>query len=246
MVITDFNVWDSKTYSFFVEDDLCEVTINKKKEHAYTYSCRINYEINTPLNARRRQHDRKNWQLGILFSIGIIAFALIAAGYFYLHPSAEKVRRERQLLTLRVGAEQEVQLLFDTTASAWYHTYNSWGIDQKLLLYWPVDTVTPAGWPLEAGDVFVAYRSKEIPGLFFIDLQQPSPSLTEKYRTNTAQRLKELYPLLSTAQVGCLLDVAVHNGGPRGLFLLSQLSKETKELLPVMRYCLIPVDALRQ
>jgi Fas apoptotic inhibitory molecule (FAIM1) len=245
VVITDFSVWDSKMYTFFVEDDLCEVAINKKKEGSYTYSCRINYEINTPLNAQRKQHARQNWRLGLLFATAVISFAVIVAVYFFLHPSAEKLRRERLLVSMGQGVEQEVQLLFDTTVSDWYHTYASWGRDGVLRLAWSADTLTPAGWKLEPGDVFIGYRSKEVPRLFYIDLQQPAPSLMEKYRRQTVQKLRQQYPSLSPDQIDCLLNAATGSAGARGLFLLGRLSGETAELLPVLNYCNIPTAHLR-
>ena len=244
VVITDFNVWDSKTYSFFVEDDLCEVAISKKKEHTYTYSCRLNYEADTPLNAQRRQLARQNWRLGLLFAVVIISFACIAAGYFYLNPSVEKVRREKRLLSMRLGAEQEVQLLFDEAASTWYHTYSSWGRNRKLVLSWPADTLTPAGWKLAQGDAFIAYRSKEMPALFYVDLQQPAPSLMEKYRRTITEALRQHYPMLSVVDIQCLLEAADRSAGPRGLYLLSQLSGDTAALAPLLRYCGIPAEAL--
>ena len=245
VVITDFSVWDSKTYTFFVEDDLCEVTISKKKEHTYTYNCRINYEINTPLNAQRKQHARQDWRLGLFFATAIISFAVLVAAYFFLHPSAEKLRRERLLVSMGQGVEQEVQLLFDTKASDWYHTYASWGRERVLRLDWSTDTLTAAGWKLEPGDVFIGYRSKEVPWLFYIDLRQPAPSLMEKYRRQTGQKLRQQYSFLSPDQINCLLNAADSSAGARGLFLLGRLSGETAELLPVLNYCNIPTAHLR-
>lgn len=244
VVITDFGVWDSRTYTFFVEDDLCEVVISKKKEHTYTYSCQINYEANTPLNAQRKQHARQNWRLGFLFAAAIICFAVIVAAYFFLHPSAEKLQREKYLLSMRQGVAQEVQLLYDTTTSTWYHTYASWGKNRRLELRWPADTLTPAGWQLAAGDTFTGYRSKEIPGLFYIDLQQPAPSLIKKYRNRTGGKLQQQYPSLSPDQLECLLNAAIRSAEARGLFLLYQLSGETAELLPILHYCNVAADDL--
>ena len=112
------------------------------------------------------------------------------------------------------------------------------------MLSWPADTLTPAGWKLAQGDAFIAYRSKELPALFYVDLQQPAPSLMKKYRIITTEVLRQHYPMLSVVDIQCLLDAADRSAGPRGLYLLSQLSGETVALAPVLSYCNIPPGAL--
>ena len=45
----DFRVLKSKEYSFFIDDELCELTIEKKGDHFF-YSFEFNRKADTPLN----------------------------------------------------------------------------------------------------------------------------------------------------------------------------------------------------
>lgn len=62
VVAIDFNVGDSRTYSLFLDDELCEVSIDPAgpgarpgAPTAFDYTCRINTEVKTPLNEQRRR-----------------------------------------------------------------------------------------------------------------------------------------------------------------------------------------------
>lgn len=55
IVQIDFDVRESKTYSMFLDQELCEVSIDHTGDDQYDYSCRINHEAETPLNQRRKE-----------------------------------------------------------------------------------------------------------------------------------------------------------------------------------------------
>jgi hypothetical protein len=54
VVAIDFSVKESKTYSLFLDQQLCEVSIDHTGGNNFTYDCRINYEVETPLNLQRK------------------------------------------------------------------------------------------------------------------------------------------------------------------------------------------------
>ena len=54
IVQIDFGVSESKTYSVFLDHELCEVSIDHTGGDSYDYSCRINHEVETPLNQLRK------------------------------------------------------------------------------------------------------------------------------------------------------------------------------------------------
>lgn len=54
VVAIDFSVKESKTYSLYLDQQLCEVSIDHTGENNFTYDCRINYEVETPLNLQRK------------------------------------------------------------------------------------------------------------------------------------------------------------------------------------------------
>jgi hypothetical protein len=59
VIVIDFYVHDSKKYTFFIGDELCEVTI-ERKGNSYYYSMEINTQADTPRNRRRKVIDRKD------------------------------------------------------------------------------------------------------------------------------------------------------------------------------------------
>ena len=56
VVQIDFGVRESRTYSVFLDHELCEVSIDHTGGNSYDYSCRINHEVQTPLNKLRKSH----------------------------------------------------------------------------------------------------------------------------------------------------------------------------------------------
>ena len=54
----DFGVRDSKTYSFFIEDEFCEVHLERKGDEMY-YFFEINKKVDTPRNRDRKKLNRK-------------------------------------------------------------------------------------------------------------------------------------------------------------------------------------------
>lgn len=56
VVQIDFEVRESRTYSVFLDQELCEVSIDHTGGDQYDYTCRINHEAKTPLNQLRKSH----------------------------------------------------------------------------------------------------------------------------------------------------------------------------------------------
>jgi hypothetical protein len=71
--VIDFSVTEEKTYSFFIEDEFCELSM-RKEEHHWSYDFLINTEIQTPANIIRRKREVRYMIYGIAF---LILFAII-------------------------------------------------------------------------------------------------------------------------------------------------------------------------
>lgn len=74
VILIDFNVLESKLYSFYLGEELCELEIKKEAKH-FSYSLKPNRTADTPLNHKRRSHEKKN-KLKIAF-VGFIMFLLV-------------------------------------------------------------------------------------------------------------------------------------------------------------------------
>ncbi len=54
IVKIDFSVLEPKTFSFFVEDELCHLAIEGDKQSGFTYKFHIDTEVDTPVNRDRK------------------------------------------------------------------------------------------------------------------------------------------------------------------------------------------------
>lgn len=79
VIQVDFAVKESKTYSFFIEDELCELAVYKENGD-FSYSFTTNKKVDTPLNRQRKALNRKN----LKYVLGSVAgLVLVIAGVTY-------------------------------------------------------------------------------------------------------------------------------------------------------------------
>jgi len=89
VVLVDFNVQDSKAYSFFIEEELCELKLDRQGEN-FAYSCHINTDADTPKNRWRKSHiqteknyaQRAWWITGSIFVLLILLSIFLKNNFF--------------------------------------------------------------------------------------------------------------------------------------------------------------------
>lgn len=57
ILLVDFLVKKPKTYSFFINEEFCEVKLHKEEDDKFTYEFRINKRVDTPLNKKRSARE---------------------------------------------------------------------------------------------------------------------------------------------------------------------------------------------
>jgi tRNA A-37 threonylcarbamoyl transferase component Bud32 len=80
VIAIDFSVKESKTYSLFLDQELCELTIDHTGNDNYEYNCRINHDAATPLNEKRRQYreeEAKTERLRLIAAASVAAVMLV-------------------------------------------------------------------------------------------------------------------------------------------------------------------------
>lgn len=80
VVAIDFDVQESKTYSIFLDQELCEVSIDHTGANAFTYDCRINREVETPLNQQRnkyRKDEERSEKMRLIAAASVVVLVLI-------------------------------------------------------------------------------------------------------------------------------------------------------------------------
>lgn len=79
VVAIDFSVKESKTYSLYLDHQLCEVSIDHTGGNNFTYDCRINYEIETPLNLQRkaqREQEKRSEKIRLIAAAAVVLVVL--------------------------------------------------------------------------------------------------------------------------------------------------------------------------
>src|SRR5688500_4433792 len=79
-VVSAFSVLASKNYSFFINEELCDIAI-EEKDGKFSYGFTIDQVTDTPRNRGRRKMIRTQTQYSLIFFIGFI-LAIIFVVWF--------------------------------------------------------------------------------------------------------------------------------------------------------------------
>lgn len=71
IVQVDFAVKEPTSYSFFIEDELCEIKIFRE-EKGFSYAFEVNKKVDTPRNRLRKQDERRNKRYMVFFLVGLV------------------------------------------------------------------------------------------------------------------------------------------------------------------------------
>ncbi|MEP6647845.1 MAG: hypothetical protein ABJC12_12220 [Saprospiraceae bacterium] len=83
IVVIDFHVLTNKKYSFFIEEELCDVAI-EEKEGKFSYGFSIDQVTDTPRNRGRKKMDREESGKALLMAAGFFAIVGLAV-FLILH-----------------------------------------------------------------------------------------------------------------------------------------------------------------
>jgi hypothetical protein len=86
VVVIDFSVRASKNYSFFINEELCDIAV-EENEGKFSYGFKIDQITDTPRNRGRRKMIRTQIRQSLLFGAAFI-FLLILAVFLLLHFNA--------------------------------------------------------------------------------------------------------------------------------------------------------------
>ena len=67
----DFNVLQNKKYSFFINDELCDIHVERPKNQ-FAYGFEIDQKTHTPRNVNRKKQERKDLINSLIFILFIL------------------------------------------------------------------------------------------------------------------------------------------------------------------------------
>jgi hypothetical protein len=217
IVTIDFRVFESKKYTFFIEDELCEIRLERRGEEMY-YFFEIDKKTDTPLNRERRQIERKYLRQSLL---AMAAFAVVVAAFIiwmnYLKnqsvPADEQLaRHSRQTVgkvLIREGTPQP--------EISYHFVANNQGFSAKPSLQSKPIILLNNGMPLETGDEFLVNYVPSNPGISHIDFNKPTERQLDIYRQRAIAKHAQLHPSEAPSLVDCMVKIAYDLQGIAGL-----------------------------
>lgn len=204
----DFSVKDSKMYSFFIEDELCEVILDKQNG-VFSYEFRVNKKVDTPRNRDRRQAEGQTRKYMGFLAGGLILVLLIAfVGLRWFGQAQEAKRMASSSIVSRYSKANMQRLAAEgkRTVARLHLTqadnpgerkisYVLLGLDSLMeqgdfRVENTAQILLPNGFPFTEGDEFEAVYLPAEPQVHRVDFFYPARSTTTTYirLANQAER----------------------------------------------------------
>lgn len=197
IVQVDFSVKESRTYSFFVEDELCEVSVVQEKQ-GYSYDFQVNKKVDTPRNRLRKDDERRTRKYMAILVVGLIA---VITGLFLGLRWWSRHQKETPLagtsLTSQITPENGRRLAADgrtavaqfviaytSTQRQVYYGFITAGNDRISGRFSVRDTgqiILPNGFPLRDSDAFSVRYLPSDPNIHRVDFERPTAQTIAGY-----------------------------------------------------------------
>ena len=215
ILLIDFNILGDKTYSFFIDEQLCEIVIELIKGQFY-YSFEINKKADTPRNNLRRKIERRHLLQGLMF-FGVVLILGISFSLLLLNWNNKRSYEKLQSGIHQHGLESVAKILKVSSSEIKYfyivngQSYSSEsGLEEQSVL------VSENGMPIQEGDEFVLTYVSTNPKVSEIDYSRPTPEQIDKYRSMTIDKHLQLNPQKDLKQAACMVDIAYEIKGIKG------------------------------
>ena len=230
VVQIDFSVRDSKRYSFFIEDELCEVDIVKEPDQRFSYDFHVNKTVDTPRNRVRRADERmirRHLALfvgGVVMFLAVVFFGLrwygqqqreksIAAGSMVSDFSEETLQRLSREGKTTFAQLYIVQEALQRRVFYGFTTADSTAVSGKFNVPAQGAVLLPNGFPLQDRDAFSATYLPTSPQIHRVDYFQPTQSTVMAYARRAMEAEQIAHPEASPARCACLAQVTLEQRG---------------------------------
>jgi hypothetical protein len=232
VVQIDFSVKETRAYSFFIEEELCEVRLVKERDERFSYEFVVNKKVDTPLNRVRRADERRTRRQMLLLIVGLATVvglaALVLRNYgqrqqaermaetsLFSSLSAENAQRLQsegrtataRLLMVHKGAARRVLYAFRTA--------DSLQINGQFIAPDTGLVLLPTGFPLSEGDEFEATYWLADPRVHRVDFSRPMRTTVNHYLEMATRAQQREHPQETPARSVCtVLTTAESKGWP--------------------------------
>jgi hypothetical protein len=213
IITIDFGVLSAKTYTLFLDDELCEVHIEPRPDAAgYDYTCSVNTEAATPLNEMRRTR-KKQERRGMAIFVGFLAIAAVSIGLFVSMAHGNSAPPpDRVDLAADYGELTEASFYTNSRNGKLYYNYV---VDDRIYRVSAavIDPADLPSLPLAAGDRFALRYDPRQPRVARVLFDRYDTEQAARWRERLATQYAAEHPELTAGQVRCHLDAAHTIGG---------------------------------
>ncbi len=226
----DFSIKETRTYSFFVEEEFVEILLYKEPDGRFSYQFIVNKEVDTPLNRVRRVEEKKNLKHLWLFVAGFVG--LLTLIFFILrwygdqqeaksYATTSIVHGVNKEMRERLGREgvvvpAKIIIVHTPQKQRVYYTFVTKDRYRYSGTYAVPDTgniMLPTGFPLLDGDVFQAHYLPSDPAVHRIDLHQPINSTIVNYVQQALKSELAAHPDYTPKRAMCGIQAALEFEG---------------------------------
>jgi hypothetical protein len=219
IVQIDFKVFETKEYSFFIEEELVHINLERRGNEMY-FTFNIDKKTDTPRNRYRHSLERKHFYQMLLF-FGVLG--LLATGILMWGKNAKKSQTEQLEEMLAKGSQETVgrvlikkleqgqsEISYQFVAGNQTITTHSLLQSEPLILL-----VNPM--PLEPGDEFRVRYANRKPQVNQMLFSEPTPQQVERYKQRAADKHDQLNPNSPPGMTQCFVQTAFEFDGLRAV-----------------------------
>lgn len=219
IVQVDFKVFESKEYTFFIEDELVHINLERRGNEMFFFF-NIDKKTDTPRNRVRHALERKYFYHLLIF-LGVLG--LLVTGVVIWGRNAKKSETERLEEMLAKGSQEAVgrvlvnklddnrsEISYQFVAGTQTITASSLLQSEPLILL-----VNPM--PLETGDEFRVRYSTRKPHINQMLFSEPTPKQIEVYKQRAAAKHAQLNPAAPPGMTECFVKSAFEHDSLRAL-----------------------------
>ena len=216
IILIDFEILEDKTYSFFIDEQLCEISIEKINGQFY-YSFEINKTADTPRNNLRKKIERRHLMQGLILLGGILVLT-IAFSMFMINLNNKKSDAIFNMDLVDQGKEGKAKILkVSDSEIKYFYIVNGQSYSSETDFDDNSVVVLETGMPLEEGDEFVVKYVSNNPKLNEIDYTRPTEIQIKKYHERAIEKHLEHNPQKDSLFSACLVNIAYDLKGIQGL-----------------------------
>lgn len=188
IITIDFKVFESKSYKFFIDEELCEIHIVKKK-NKYSYQFKFDTKTATDYNILRNKEVKKSNIKGIAVVIGV---PLLIVLFIFSYSSIRENYLDKQLKKHPVETWANIKIITRGLNNHYEHFYyfenNKGDVISSKKQFSKTQPKTPHGLPLENGDVFAIKYADNYNFYNTVNYNTPNQQTAGKLMGRVAER----------------------------------------------------------